>query len=247
MDLERLARKVIFTPSSKKARQGLAGKAAYTHWLDRTRSLLKSIPELREPSAMLRHCLARNGGVLPVGLDATLPGLNGDLWYDPLKRWASDTDDWMKRKDLLLTRDKSRLSTNSTLRTVLRACEGEEMMPKFPVTTLPNAGPDGIRRNTGETAGGNELPGEDPRQVRRRPLVPMPLRLQRGRRRSSFPPSVRGDGRGKARDDGADRSVLLVPHKTGGRVAGSHRHRSRERRARHLDPDYRSRRSTRRR
>ncbi len=80
----------------------------------------------------------------------------------------------MKRKNLLLARDQSYLSTKSTLRTVLRACVGEEVMPKFPVTTLPNAGPDGIRRNTGETAGGNELPGEDPRRVRRRPLASMP-------------------------------------------------------------------------
>jgi hypothetical protein len=82
MDLDRLVRNIAFTPSSKKAKQVLAGKAAYTHWLDRTKSLLKSIPELKEPYAMLRRCLGRNGGVLPSGLDVTLPGQDGALWYD---------------------------------------------------------------------------------------------------------------------------------------------------------------------
>ncbi len=92
---------------------------------------------------MIRSCLARNGGVVPVGLDDTLPGYDGNLWYDPLKRRASDLDDWMLKQNLLLVREAK--TRHSTLRTVLRACEGEETVRKFPVTSLPDAGPDGVR------------------------------------------------------------------------------------------------------
>ncbi len=60
-------------------------------------------PELRAPYAMIRNCLARNGGILPVGLNGAVPGFNGNLWYDPLKRWGSQEDPagHMHKKNLL--------------------------------------------------------------------------------------------------------------------------------------------------
>ncbi len=49
----------------------------------------------------------------------------------------------MHKQDLLLVWEAK--TKHSTLRTVLRACEGKETVPKFPVTSWPNAGTDGVR------------------------------------------------------------------------------------------------------
>ncbi len=76
--------------------------------------------------------------LLPVGLDDTLPGYDGNLWYDPLKRWASDLDDWMHKQSLLLVREGDGQAQHTA--TVLRACEGEDTLPKLPVTSRPTLG-----------------------------------------------------------------------------------------------------------
>ena len=152
MDMDRTVRRIVFTPTVKKARQGLGGKVAYTHWIPRVKALLKD-PELKKPLLRLRQCLLRNGGVLPIGLDATLPWDDGSLWYDPIKRWGEDVS-WLVKKRELAGAQLAGKSRTSTLRVVLRSCAGEETMPRFPLTKLPNSGPDQIRmRMLGGTSG----------------------------------------------------------------------------------------------
>ena len=152
MDLDRTVRRIVFTPKAKTARQGLGGKTAYTHWIPRVKALLKD-PELEKPLLRVRQCLMRNGGVLPLGLDATLPWSDGSLWYDPIKRWGEDVS-WIVKKRELAEAQKAGKSRTSTLRVLLRSCVGEETMPRFPLTRLPNSGPDQIRvRMLGGTNG----------------------------------------------------------------------------------------------
>ena len=99
MPLDRLVRNVVYTPRPRKACRGLGGKKAYTHWLPRTRRLLE-IPELKEAVERIKQCLVRNGGVLPLGFDSTLPRDDGSLWYEPIKRWDKDVTDYIKKTEL---------------------------------------------------------------------------------------------------------------------------------------------------
>ena len=54
-------------------------------------------------------------------------------------------DWWTKAQSLEATKKAGRASARTTLHVLLRACEGEETVPQFPLTRRPNGGPDQTR------------------------------------------------------------------------------------------------------
>ena len=133
MPLDRTTRTVAFTPRPKKARRGLGGKEAYSHWFPRTKKMLKA-PELRDPLQRIKQCLRRNGGILPTGLDGTLPNMDGYLWYQPIRQWGEDVTEYIQKEELKAARSAG-TRRSSTLDVILRSCVQEECFQKFPLTT----------------------------------------------------------------------------------------------------------------
>ena len=117
------------------------------HWKKRIAATLTAAqadPALSSEHTLLRQSLHRNANILPRGLDATLPDTNGYPWYAPVARWrrAAATHANAQQRGQLLDP-----GAGTTLELLQRACTEQDAtaVPKFPLTRLPNKGPNQIR------------------------------------------------------------------------------------------------------
>jgi hypothetical protein len=118
---------------------GVAGSKL--HWSKKILAVIEGDKELRRAYERIQQSAVRNGNVLPQGADLTLPDQEGEATYFPVKSWIKAVGWWVRRQD----REEKLKLRPSTTRVIARMCEGEQDMPKFPLTKLPNSGPDQIR------------------------------------------------------------------------------------------------------